>query len=98
MPLSLCLSLSTLVGLIITVVDTRIVGFGYSAWAAVLLCVLPGLGVWLGNLIRKWIMPDAVYGSTGAVIQARLLWAVLPQFIGWFIGFMVAMSILGIRA
>ncbi|CAM6617767.1 hypothetical protein LEADMM271B_16940 [Leclercia adecarboxylata] len=64
MPLSLCLSLSTLVGLIITVVDTRIVGFGYSAWAAVLLCVLPGLGVWLGNLIRKWIMPDAVYGST----------------------------------
>jgi len=34
----------------------------------------------------------------GAVIQARLLWAVLPQFIGWFIGFMVAMSILGIRA
>ena len=50
MPLSLCLSLSTLVGLIITVVDTRIVGFGYSAWAAVLQCVLPGLGVWLGNL------------------------------------------------
>lgn len=98
MPLSLCLSLSTLVGLIITVVDTRIVGFGYSAWAAVLQCVLPGLGVWLGNLIRKWIMPDAVYGSTGAVIQARLLWAVLPQFIDWFIGFIVAMSILGIRA
>jgi len=92
------LSLSTLVGLIIAFVDTRIAGFWYSAWAAVLLCTLPGLGVWLGNIIRKWIMPDAVYGSTGAVIQTRLFWTVVPQFIGWFIGFMVAMSLLGIRA
>ncbi|MDT3607143.1 permease [Cronobacter dublinensis] len=98
MPLSLCLSLSTLVGLIIAFVDTRIAGFWYSAWAAVLLCALPGLGVWLGNIIRKWVMLDAVYGSTGAVIQARLFWAVMPQFIGWFIGFMAAMGVLGIRA
>jgi hypothetical protein len=98
MPLSLCLCLSTLVGLFIAIVDTRISGFWLSAWAAVLLCTLPGLGIWLGNIIRKWMMPDAVYGSTGAVIKARLFWAVMPQCIGWFIGLMAAMGTLGIRA
>ncbi|HEY3591003.1 MAG TPA: permease [Buttiauxella sp.] len=96
MPLSLCLGLSTLAGLIIAFGDARISGFWFSVWAVILLCSLPGLGVWLGNVIRKLIMPDAVYGSTGAVIKARLFWAVVPQFIGWFIGFMAAMGALGI--
>jgi len=97
-PLILCLCLSTLAGLIIAVVDTRISGFWFSAWAAVLLCSLPGLGIWLGNIIRKWMKPDAVYGSAGAVIKARLFWTVMPQCIGWFIGFMAAMGTLGIQA
>lgn len=97
MPLSLCLSLSTLAGMIIAFVDTRISGFWLTSWAIVILCTLPGLGVWLGNVIRKWVMPDAVYGSTGAVIKARMFWAVMPQFIGWFIGLMAALGTLGLR-
>jgi hypothetical protein len=97
MPLSLSLSLSTLAGLIVAFVDTRISGFWLTTWAAVILCTLPGLGVWLGNIIRKWMMPDAVYGSAGAVVKARLFWAVMPQCIGWLIGFMAALGALDLR-
>lgn len=98
MPLRLCLGLSTIAGLVIAFCNTLIAGFWFSLWAAILLCVLPGFGVCLGNIIRKLIMPDAVYGSAGDVIQARLFWAVMPQLIGWFIGLMSAMGLLGIQA
>lgn len=97
MSLRLCLALSTMAGLIIAFFNTLISGFWFTLWAAVLLSVLPGLAICLGNVVRKFIMPDVVYGSTGDVIQARLFWAVMPQLIGWFIGLMSAMGILGIQ-
>ncbi|EBW8396387.1 permease [Salmonella enterica] len=97
MPLRLCLGMSTIVGLFVAFGDARISGFWFTLWAVVALCGMPGMGVWLGYVIRKLIMPDAVYGSTGYVIKARLFWACVPQFIGWFIGMMDAMGALGIR-
>ncbi len=98
MPLRICLILSTIAGLIIAFGNTRISGVWFSLWAAVLLCILPGIGVWLGSVVRRLIMPDAVYGSTGDVIQARLFWAIMPQIIGWFIGVMSALGFLGIQS
>lgn len=97
MPLRLCLGMSTIFGLLVAFGDARISGFWFTLWAVVALCGIPGLGVWLGHVIRKLIMPDAVYGSTGDVIKARLFWACVPQFTGWFIGMLAAMGALGIR-
>jgi hypothetical protein len=48
----------------------------------------PGIGMFIGALIRKWLLPDAIYTNEGmtGIFKAKLFWAIGPQGIGWLLG------------
>ncbi|MEY0290683.1 hypothetical protein AB7303_17570 [Providencia rettgeri] len=52
------------------------------------LTISPGIGMFIGALIRQWLIPDAIYTKEGAlgIAKAKLFWAIGPQGIGWLLG------------
>lgn len=50
--------------------------------------IVPGAGMFIGNILRLKLMPDMIFtrnGMTG-LAKAKIFWAIGPQTIGWFLG------------
>ena len=64
----------------------------YSFWHGVKilfwLTIGPGIGMLMGNVIRKWLMPDAIFTREGTIgiFKAKIFWSIGPQCIGWLLG------------
>lgn len=67
-------------------------GYIRSVWQGVSLLfwltISPGIGMFIGGLIKQWLKPDAIYTKEGAlgIAKAKLFWAIGPQGIGWLLG------------
>ncbi|AIN13420.1 TPA: permease [Yersinia enterocolitica] len=96
MPLAMCITLSSLVGILAAYFDPRIQGFLHTSGAVLAFVLVPALGIFIGNLLRLWLRPDVVLGTTQQVIGARIFWAIGPQFIGWMVGFIAASNLAGL--
>ncbi|HDS6408953.1 TPA: hypothetical protein QHZ98_001695 [Klebsiella oxytoca] len=66
----------------------KIYGFWHGVKILFWLTVGPGAGMLVGDFIRQWLMPDAIYTREGAVgiFKAKTFWVVGPQSIGWLLG------------
>lgn len=54
------------------------------------------VGVYIGDLVRKAVLPDAIYGSGMTdLIKQKLFWFIGPQLIGGAIGAFIGASIIG---
>ena len=44
----------------------------------------PGTGVFIGALVRQWLLPDIFYTNEGVagLFKAKLFWSIGPQGIG----------------
>jgi hypothetical protein len=53
------------------------------------------LGVFIGDAIRQFALPDSFYtsGGMGSIIKTKLFWAIGPQLIGLCIGVAMGISI-----
>lgn len=52
-------------------------------------------GVKIGRVVRDYTMPDAILTSGGLsdIAKAKIFWAIGPQAIGWFFGFVAGAAI-----
>jgi hypothetical protein len=66
----------------------EIYGFWHGVKILFWLTVGPGAGMLVGDFIRQWLMPDAIYTREGVVgiFKAKIFWAVGPQSVGWLLG------------
>ncbi|MBS0849674.1 hypothetical protein [Citrobacter sp. JGM124] len=64
----------------------------YSFWHGIeilfWLTVGPGLGMLISDIVRQWLIPDAIYTREGTIgiFKAKIFWSIGPQFIGWLLG------------
>lgn len=92
-------------GLTALVVFSPSVRLGFFGFAAFLLVgtVFTTIGVSVGDVFRRFVMPDA-YITSGAVdsFKKKVFWSIGPQTIGWFIGFVATngfmTNVLGFRS
>lgn len=64
--------------------------FGFFGYVALFVSgsVLTTIGVVVGDLLRRMAMPDMYFTKGfGDSIKKRIFWAIGPQAIGWFLGF-----------
>ncbi|HEQ1858319.1 TPA: hypothetical protein VEO38_001853 [Providencia alcalifaciens] len=63
-------------------------GFWHGMSLLFWLTFSPGIGLFIGALIKQWLRPDAIYTQEGAlgIAKAKLFWAIGPQSIGWLLG------------
>ena len=52
------------------------------------------IGATIGNALRVFALPDAFFTTSGffGIIKTRLFWMFGPQLVGFFIGFVLAVS------
>jgi len=64
------------------------IGFGLRLLGAIL-AIVPGfIGAMLGDMLRRFVIPDFVLTSGGffQLLKTKLFWMIGPQLIGMFIG------------
>ena len=82
-----CLAIAVVVTVIsIFHPDTRLGLFGNIA-LLIALTVFTTIGVVIGDVLRRFTMPDAMLTSGMAdTFYKKIFWMIGPQTIGWFIG------------
>jgi hypothetical protein len=54
------------------------------------------LGCFIGNILRRWIHPVAVFArGFGALLNAKIFWAIGPQLVGSITGCVVSLGLFG---
>ena len=54
------------------------------------------IGCFIGNLLRKFVMPTFVFGSGFFdLLNKKIFWLIIPQIVGSVIGFCLALKLFG---
>ena len=71
-------------------------GFGAGLGFLIIMTLTTTIGAFIGDSIRRWLMPSFVFTREGALglAKAKLFWAFGPQIIGWIIGMIAGANML----
>lgn len=79
--------------LICMFVKPKGVDFGFGTRVLALLLATPAgfIGALLGDVVRRFAIPDAVFTTGGmmSLIKTKLFWLCVPQMVGMLIGIVV---------